>query len=56
MAHNYCEQGGGRTSRETVDRRSAAKTAAPKGSAMIAVLSLDATGSVGSVEDGRSET
>jgi hypothetical protein len=35
MAQNYCEQGGGRTSRETVDRRSAAKTAAPKGSAMI---------------------
>ena len=29
-----------RTSRETVDRRSAAETAAPKGSAMIAALSL----------------
>jgi len=35
MAQNCCVQGSGRTSRETVDRRSAAKTAAPKGSAMI---------------------
>jgi hypothetical protein len=40
MAQNYCEQGGGRTSRETVDRRSAAKIAARKGAAMIAALSV----------------